>query len=70
VIVVTNQYDGLSNFPDRPWHLLAVANAIVGASVYHNVPSYTQAFETVVNGQVPDEYVTTTVNAKGGVTTT
>jgi hypothetical protein len=42
VIVVTNQYDGLSNFPDRPWHLLAVANAVVGASVYHNVPTYTE----------------------------
>lgn len=70
VVVVTNQYDGLANFPDRPWNLFAVANAMVGAIVYHNVPAYADAVQKAENGQVPEEYVTTTVNEEGGVTTT
>jgi hypothetical protein len=70
VMVVTNQYDGLSNFPDRPWNLLAVANAIVGAKVYHNVPAYAAAFQAVMDGRVAPENITTTVNELGGVTTT
>ncbi len=30
-IVVTGEYDGLADWPDRPWNLLAVANAWLGS---------------------------------------
>ncbi len=60
---VTGQYDGYADFPDRPWNLLAVQNAIVGAQLVH-VPSMLTNLSNV-----PATNVTTTVNSQGGVTT-
>jgi hypothetical protein len=59
IIVVTGEYDGAADFPDRPWNLLAVVNAIVGAVVVH-VP--------VMFKDLPAEHITTT-NSVGGETT-
>jgi hypothetical protein len=60
---VTGQYDGYADFPDRPFNLLAVQNAIAGAQIVH-IPSMLTKLSTV-----PASNVTTTVNASGGVTT-
>jgi hypothetical protein len=61
--VVTGEYDGAADFPDRPWNLLAVVNAIVGA-VFVHVPVMFADLSTV-----PPENITTTVNSVGGTTT-
>ncbi|MGE2832848.1 PE-PPE domain-containing protein [Mycobacterium sp. SMC-4] len=62
-IEVTGEYDGLADFPDRPWNLLAVANAFVG-SVFVHVPVMFADLD-----DVPPEYITTTVNSQGGTVT-
>ncbi|MCW1957788.1 MAG: PE-PPE domain-containing protein [Mycobacterium sp.] len=60
--VVTGQYDGYSDFPDRP-NALAVANAIAGSQLVH-IPSMLTDLS-----KVPASNVTKTTNALGGVTT-
>ena len=70
VTVIKVQYDGIADWPDRPWHLLSVLNAIAGALYYHPTPHYSPAVQAALNGQVPAENITTTVNSRGGVTTT
>lgn len=70
VTVVKLQYDGIASFPDRPWNLLAVANALAGAVFYHGSDRYGIAVQSLVNGQVPPGTVTSVVNSSGGVTTT
>jgi hypothetical protein len=70
VTVIKLQYDGIANWPDRPWNLVADLNALVGALVYHGTDHYGFAAQQVINNQVPPENITTTVNSKGGVTTT
>lgn len=62
-IVVTAEYDGFADFPDRPWNFLAVANAIAGEIVTH-VPSMFTDLSTV-----PAQNITVTTNKLGGVTT-
>ena len=57
------EYDGFADFPDRPWNVLAVANAIAGEILTH-VPSMFTTLSTV-----PAKNVTVTTNALGGVTT-
>ncbi|MGE2833086.1 PE-PPE domain-containing protein [Mycobacterium sp. SMC-4] len=63
VVVVTGEYDGMADFPDRPWNLLAMVNAIAGGIVVH-VPS-TYADLT----KVPTSNITVETNAQGGTTT-
>ncbi len=84
VTVVTGEYDGLGDWPDRPWNLLADFNALAGAGFLQDiVPKEIvdalalRAFGSVHfdamfadPSQVPKENVTTLVNAAGGVTTT
>jgi hypothetical protein len=60
--VVTGQYDGYADFPDRP-NALAVANAIAGSQLVH-IPSMLTDLS-----KVPASNITTTRNALGGVTT-
>jgi hypothetical protein len=62
VTVVTGQYDGYADPPDRPTNLLAVANAIAGSQLVH-IPSMLAPLSAV-----PASNITTTTNAKGGVT--
>ncbi len=63
VVVVTGEYDGFADFPDRPWNALAVANAMAGAIVVH-VPVMYGGLDSV-----PAKNISVDVNAKGGTTT-
>ncbi len=63
VVVVTGEYDGMADMPDRPWNLLAVANAMVGSVLVHVPVMYSSL------SKVPDENITVTENIKGGTTT-
>lgn len=63
VTVVTGQYDGYSDPPDRPTNLTAVANAVAGSQLVH-IPSMLSPLSAV-----PASNITKTTNAKGGVTT-
>jgi hypothetical protein len=63
-VVVTNEYDGFADFPDRPGNLLAVANAVMGLFYRHGQTS------TATLTEVPAHDISTTVNALGATTTT
>jgi hypothetical protein len=62
VKVVTGQYDGYADFPDRP-NPTAITNAIIGAQIVH-IPSMLAPLSAV-----PAANITTRTNVKGGVTT-
>lgn len=62
-IVVTAEYDGFADFPDRWWNVLAVANAMAG-SIFVHIPAM---FADLT--EVPAENITVDVNSKGGSTT-
>jgi len=61
-IVLVQQYDGAADFPDRPWNLLADANAVMGFLYLHVLPNGYRA--------IPATGGTTTTNDRGGTTTT
>lgn len=63
ITVINSEYDGVSDFPDRWWNGVAVANALAGMFTVHIPSSYTDL------STVPDEYKSTTCNSKGGCTT-
>ncbi|PQP51107.1 PE-PPE domain-containing protein [Mycolicibacterium austroafricanum] len=63
VIVVTGEYDGFADFPDRWWNFTAVLNAYAGVLTEH-IPT---AFADL--DEVPSENITITVNDLGGTTT-
>jgi hypothetical protein len=63
-IVVVGEYDGWADFPDRPWNLISVANALFGVQ-------YAHAQSALVGpDDMPHENVTVTTNSKGGTATT
>jgi diacyltrehalose acyltransferase len=63
VVVFKNEYDGAADFPDRPWNLVAVANAILGFICCH-------ASTTSLNPYtIPPGDITVTTNSRGGTTT-
>jgi hypothetical protein len=62
-VVVTAEYDGFADFPDRVWNILAVANAYIG-EVLNHVPS---VFTDL--SKVDPSDITVTTNSLGGVTT-
>lgn len=61
--VVIRQYDGFSDWPDRPLNLLATANALLGIVFVH--PNYDIDLSTV-----PQADITEQTNSMGGKTTT
>lgn len=67
-VVVNGEYDGWADFPDRPWNLVSVANALLGIVYVHG------GYETIPGGldlsAVPSSNITATVNALGGSTIT
>ena len=63
IVVVTGEYDGMADFPDRPFNVLAIMNAIAG-SIFVHVPVM---YADLAN--VPTENITVDVNTKGGTTT-
>lgn len=84
VMVFAGEYDGIADWPDRSWNLLAVLNAMAGSGMLQQIipQQIVDEFELEAYGsvhydamfadlaQVPKENITTVVNAKGGVTTT
>jgi hypothetical protein len=60
--LVFTQYDGWSNPPDRPWNLLADANALMGAVHLHTDTAYASLSQAVELSSVTDSL--------GGTTTT
>lgn len=62
VTVVTGQYDGYADFPDKP-NPTAITNAIIGSQLVH-IPSMLAPLSSV-----PASNITVRTNAKGGVTT-
>ncbi len=63
VVVITGEYDGMADMPDRPWNFLAMANAMAGAVLVHVPVMYCDL------SKVPEENITVTVNSEGGTTT-
>ena len=84
VLVVKGQYDGIGDWPDRWWNLLADLNALAGSGLMQQIipqdivdqygleawgsVHYDAMFADLT--QVPAQDVTTVTNALGGVTTT
>ncbi|MEZ0343069.1 PE-PPE domain-containing protein [Mycobacterium sp. pV006] len=62
-VVVTGEYDGMADFPDRWWNFLALMNAVAGAIVMH-IPSAMADLS-----KVPEANITREVNEHGGITT-
>ena len=60
--IIYGQYDGWADFPDRPWNLIADANAIIGGDTVHTPTALAHKSDAVV--------VDTTTNSKGATTTT
>jgi PE-PPE domain len=60
--LVFTQYDGWSNPPDRPWNLLADANALMGAVHLHTDTAYASLSQAV--------QVSSATDSLGGTTTT
>lgn len=63
VVVVTGEYDGMADFPDRWWNVLAVTNAIAGGIFVHVPVMYADL------SKVPAQNIDVDVNSKGGTTT-
>jgi hypothetical protein len=57
-------YDSIADFPDRPDNLFALANSIAGLATGHTAIAFTNP------SNVPPQNITTTVNSRGGTTTT
>lgn len=66
--IINGEYDGWADFPDRPWNLIATANALLGIVYVHG------RYEDKVGGfdlsTVPEKNIVETVNKAGGKTTT
>lgn len=66
--IINGEYDGWADFPDRPWNLIATANALLGIIYVHG------RYEDKVDGwdlsTVPEKNIVETVNKAGGKTTT
>jgi PPE family/PE-PPE domain len=60
--VVYSQYEGWSDPPDRPWHLLSDVNAVAGM-VYEHIPTEFASMSDTVE-------VSSVTNSLGGTTTT
>lgn len=57
-------YDSIADFPDRPDNLFALANAVAGLATGHTAVAFTKP------SMVPPQNIRTTVNSRGGTTTT
>ncbi|MBB2993587.1 hypothetical protein FHR72_005097 [Mycolicibacterium iranicum] len=63
VIVVTGEYDGMADFPDRWWNTLAIMNAVAGSLFVHVPVMYADL------SKVPAKNIDVDVNSQGGTTT-
>ncbi len=62
--VVVAAYDGFGDFPDRPWNLVSLANAVIGSTTVHTPAAFTSPTD------VPPQNITTSINSRGAITTT
>lgn len=66
-VIVNGEYDAWGDFPDRPWNLVSLANALLGIIYVHG------RYETIPGGldlsTVPVANVSTLTNTLGGTTT-
>lgn len=66
-VIVNGEYDGWGDFPDRPWNLISLANALLGIAYVHG------RYEVTPGGldltAVPAGDITVTTNSLGGTTT-
>lgn len=63
-VVVVGEYDIFADFPDRPWNLLALLNAVAGTAYMHSHSALSSPTD------VPPANITTTTNGAGATTTT
>ncbi len=63
-VVVVGEYDPVADFPDRPWNLLAVLNAVMSFNYVHSEAALS------IPADVPPENVITETNSTGATTTT
>lgn len=69
--IVIQEYDGIADWPDRPWNLVAVANAVMGTGVLTPfLPSAHGAGVTADLDAVPQDHVNVDTNGLGATTTT
>ncbi len=67
VTVITGEYDGMADMPDRPFNFLAIANAMAGSIVVHVPVMYTTSLAELAALE-GTKYYTEDTNALGGVT--
>lgn len=67
-VVVNEQWDGWANPPDRPWNVLSVVNAIMGA--VYTVNGSNDHSQTSLDSVSDAVLVSETVNSLGGTTST
>lgn len=63
-VVIVGEYDVFADFPDRPWNLLAVLNAVVAFNYTHSEAALSDP------AAIPAENITTQTNSTGATTTT
>jgi hypothetical protein len=64
LVVFTYEYDGIADFPDRPWNLIADLNALFGVAYRHAATGSLNPYA------IPTEDITVATNSKGATTTT
>lgn len=67
IVVITGEYDGMADMPDRPWNFLAVMNAMAGSIVVHVPVMYTTSLSELAALE-GTKYYTEDTNIKGGTT--
>ncbi|WP_234713892.1 PE-PPE domain-containing protein [Mycolicibacterium chlorophenolicum] len=67
IIVITGEYDGMADMPDRPFNFLAIMNAMAGSIVVHVPVMYTTSMAELAALE-GTKYYTEDTNIKGGVT--
>ena len=68
VVVVNEQWDGWALPPDRPWHPLAVVNAVIGAFI--TIGGFNDHTQSALDSMADAVLVSRKVNSQGGTTTT
>ncbi len=63
--IVIGEYDFWADPPDRPWNLISLANAVMGAAFVHGPP-----ISATNPANVPKANTTTTTNSAGGTVVT
>ncbi|WP_236695295.1 PE-PPE domain-containing protein [Mycolicibacterium chubuense] len=67
IVVITGEYDGMADMPDRPFNFLAIMNAMAGSIVVHVPVMYTTSMAELAALE-GTKYYTEDTNIKGGVT--